>query len=60
MPKGAYSTRFPLGEYIRQLGYNWNTEELQDIYVSIDLVRGLVNVSVEDWEEGMQFPLVEI
>lgn len=51
---------FPLGKYIAALGYNWKTEELQDIYVAIDLVNGLVDLRVADWEEGMVFPLVEI
>ena len=58
-PEGSTSTRFPLGEYIDRLGYNWKTEELQDIYVAIDLARGLVDVRVADWEEGTTFPLVE-
>ena len=58
-PEDAPSARFPLGEYIERLGYNWKTEELQDIYVAIDLVRGLVDVRVADWEEGTVFPLVE-
>ena len=58
-PEGTTPTRFPLGEYIKRLGYSWKTEELQDIYVAVDLVRGLVDVRVADWEEGAVFPLVE-
>jgi hypothetical protein len=58
-PEGSAPTRFPLGIYIDQLGYSWKTEELQDIYVSIDLARGLADVRVEDWEEGTVFPLIE-
>ena len=58
-PDGAPSARFPLGEYIERLGYNWKTEELQDIYVAVDLIRGLVDVRVADWEEGAVFPLIE-
>ena len=58
-PEGSVPARFPLGEYIDRLGYNWKTEELQDIYVSIDLARGLVDVRVADWEEGTFFPLIE-
>ena len=58
-PEGSVPARFPLGEYIDRLGYNWKTEELQDIYVAVDLVRGLVDVRVADWEEGTVFPLVE-
>ena len=59
LPKEGPSARFPLGEYIDRLGYNWKTEELQDIYVAIDLVQALVDVRVEDWEEGTVFPLIE-
>ena len=58
-PEGSVPASFPLGEYIERLGYNWKTEELQDIYVSIDLARGLVDVRVADWEHGAEFPLVE-
>lgn len=58
-PEGSAPARFPLGEYIERLGYSWKTEELQDIYVAVDLARGLVDVRVADWEEGTVFPLVE-
>ena len=58
-PEGSAPARFPLGAYIDRLGYSWKTEELQDIYVAIDLVRGLVDVRVADWEEGAAFPLIE-
>jgi hypothetical protein len=58
-PDGSAPARFPLGEYIDRLGYSWKTEELQDIYVAIDLARGLVDVRVADWEEGTVFPIVE-
>lgn len=58
-PEDSPAARFPLGEYIRDLGYSWKTEELQDIYVSIDLARGRVDLRVADWERGTEFPLVE-
>ena len=58
-PEGSVPARFPLGEYIERLGYNWKTEELQDIYVAIDLARGLIDIRVADWEEGTTFPLIE-
>ena len=58
-PEASTANRFPLGEYIDRLGYSWKTEELQDIYVAIDLARGLVDVRVADWEEGTTFPLIE-
>ena len=58
-PEGSTAARFPLGAYIDRLGYNWKSEELQDIYVAIDLARGLIDVRVADWEEGTTFPLIE-
>ena len=58
-PEDSPEARFPLGEYIRQLGYDWKSEDLQDIYLSIDLVRGVVDLRIADWEEGTVFPLVE-
>ena len=54
-PAGSY----PLGEYIARLGYDWGAEELQDIYVTVDLVLGLVTVSVAGWEDGAVFQLIE-
>lgn len=59
-PADGAPARFPLGEYIRRLGYNWKSEELQDIYVAIDLVRGKIGIRTEDWEKGAEFPLIEI
>ena len=59
-PDDFPETRFPLGEYIRQLGYNWHAEELQDIYVAIDLARARVDVQVAGWEPGATFPLLEL
>ena len=58
-PEGSASVRFPLGEYIDRLGYNWKAEELQDIYVAVDLARGQADIRVADWEEGKTFPLIE-
>ena len=55
----APSARYSIGEDIRRAGYNWKAEELQDIYLSIDLVRGLVDLQVANWEDGTEFPLVE-
>lgn len=50
---------FPLGELIRDTGYQWEAEDLQDIYVSIDLTRGKVLVVTGDWENGMNLPVVD-
>lgn len=58
-PEDSPEVCLPLGEYIRQLGYDWKVEELQDIYLSIDLARGTVDLRIADWEEGTVLPLVE-
>lgn len=55
----AEPSLFPLGELIRDTGYRWETEDLQDIYVSIDLTRGKVLVVTGDWENGMNLPVVD-
>lgn len=50
---------FRLGEIIRGMGYDWKSEDLQDIYVSIDLTQGEVHVEIGDWENGMDLPKIE-
>ena len=50
---------FPLGKYIERTGYNWNAEDLQDIFITIDLVIGQIIISVEGWEEGVVIKLIE-
>ena len=58
-PEDSPEVCLPLGEYIRQLEYDWKSEELQDIYLSIDLARGMVDLRVAGWEEGTVLPLIE-
>lgn len=50
---------FPLGKYIVRTGYDWSTVDLQDVYVTIDLVIGQVIINVEGWEEGAVFTFIE-
>lgn len=50
---------FPLGKYIVRQGYNWDAVDLQDIYVKIDVVISRVVISVDGWEDGMVFELIE-
>ena len=42
-----------------KMHYDWNTEDLQDIYVKIDLVSGFITIMVEGWEEGYTFSFIE-
>lgn len=57
---GTRVTSFPLGEFIARLGYDWTAIDLQDVYVAVDLVAGLVTIKVEGWEQGMDFDIREI
>ena len=50
---------FPLGKYIVRTGYDWKAEELQDVYVVIDLVLGMVTIGVDGWEHGQTFMYYE-
>lgn len=50
---------FPLGELIRDTGYSWKAEDLQDIRVTIDLTQGKVLVVTGNWEDGMDLPVVD-
>lgn len=50
---------YPLGKYIDRLGYDWGAEILQDVYVTLDMVLGLVVIGVDGWEDGVVFSYVE-
>ena len=56
----APTARIPLGELIGRLGYRWDTEELQDIYVAVDLVVGTIEIGIAGWEDGKVVQLIEI
>lgn len=59
LPSGA-SVRFPLGKYISSVGYDWEAADLQDIYITLDLVRGRVSVGVSEWEETENYELTTV
>ena len=48
---------FPLGSFISSIGYDWEAEDLQDIYVTLDISRGRVGVGVAGWESAEDFEL---
>lgn len=50
---------FPLGRYIVRTGYDWNAVDLQDVYVTINLVLGQIIIGVDGWEDGAVFTFVE-
>ena len=49
--------RLPIGQYIRKTGYDWSSEDLEDIYLSVDLVEGRVQIGVAGWEQGEDFSI---
>ncbi len=55
----AVPSVFPLGQLIRDTGYSWKAEDLEDIFISIDLTQGKVLVVTGDWENGMNLPVVD-
>ena len=57
--QGERIGQFPLGSYIKRTGYNWKSEDLQDIYIMIDIMLGQILVSVDGWESGEWFRFIE-
>ena len=50
---------FPIGDYVRRLGYKWDTKELQDIYLTIDFIIGHVIIGIDNWEDGVVMTFIE-
>lgn len=49
---------FALGEYIAQSGYDWTSEDLEDIEVEIDYAKTDVVFKVNDWETVISFEVI--
>ena len=47
---GAPVDRLALGDYIRAAGYDWNREDLEDLYVNVDYTDAGVSVAIREWE----------
>ena len=60
LPDGLELNPLRLGEIIDAMGYSWKTDELQDIFVSLDFQYGIITVTVEGWEEGVTIPMIII
>ena len=41
-----------LGVHIDETGYDWNAEDLQDIYIEVDYTKTDAVVSVKEWDDG--------
>ncbi len=52
------SGTFPIGECIREAGYDWEAEDLRDIYVEVDYALAGVSIHIEGWEEGEEYKIV--
>lgn len=49
---------FAVGEYIRASGYDWDSEDLSDVTVTLDYYITGVTVLVQKWDEEFVFDLV--
>lgn len=49
---------FAIGEYIRASGYDWDSEDLSDVTVTLDYYITYVTVQVQEWDEEFVFDLV--
>lgn len=43
--------KLDLGDYIRASGYDWKSEDLQDLYVNVDYSDAGVSVQVREWQK---------
>ena len=49
---------FPLGQYIRESGYDWNTPDLEDITIDLDIAVTHLSVVIQGWEKEYKFDVV--
>lgn len=50
-PQGRTEVSFKVGMMIKAAGYNWNSENLDDITVTIDYASLTISVEIENWTE---------
>ena len=43
--------RIALGDYIKAAGYDWSSEDLEDLYVNVDYTNAGVSVNIRAWEK---------
>ena len=51
------SVQFPLGQFIRNMGYDWDATDLKDIFITIDISRNQVTIGVAGWENAAEYEL---
>ena len=42
----------PIGDWMREIGYDWEEEDLKDITLDIDYARQRVWIALAGWEPG--------
>jgi hypothetical protein len=50
--------KFPLGQYIRESGYDWNALDLEDITIDLDIAVTHLSVVIQGWEKEYKFDVV--
>lgn len=50
--------KFPLGQYIRESGYDWNATDLEDITIDLDIAVTHLSVVIQGWEKEYRFDVV--
>lgn len=58
-PIGAPLNTIHIGQIVKQMGYDWNRDELDDIFISIDFQYAIVEITVEGWEDGIILNWIE-
>lgn len=49
---GQEEDRLPLYDWIKAVGYDWRTPDLEDIFIRMDYARADVTITVSDWQNG--------
>lgn len=46
------SNPIPIGDMMRAAGYDWTTQDLKDIFISIDKAKMSISIIINDWFTG--------
>ena len=53
--QSGYTYPYELGRLIRESGYDWNAEDLDDIILGVDYFARGISVEIVPWEEGLSY-----
>lgn len=56
--KGVTIETINLGEMARAMGYSWETESLEDLYIGVDYADSEVSISISDWGDGQKVDVI--